>query len=431
MNSRAGRTRVVATLGTAQTLAWASSYYLPAVLAAPMAAELGLSASSVFALFSLALLVSATVGPAAGAAIDRHGGRPVLMGTSVLFAAGLVALALAQGLWGLAAGWLLMGVAMGAGLYEAAFASLVRLYGRDSRNAITGITLIAGFASTVGWPLSSLMLAESGWRGACLGWAALHLLLGLGLNASLPRVPVSAGLGGGVACTADDSSPTLPCQGREPGRQLRVGGPLNPALAPDSLLTPAEQRRAAWLLATMFALAWFISTAMAAHLPGLLQSGGVSLPVAVAVGALVGPAQVAGRLLEFGLLRRLHPLLSARLAALAHPLGAAALLLLGPAAAFAFALLHGAGNGILTIAKGTLPLALFGANAYGARQGLLMMPSRVAQAFAPWLFGLGLERWGMKMLYGSAALGLLAALALLALPYRAPPEPARPAPVAR
>ncbi|MEY4752034.1 MAG: hypothetical protein RIQ60_4248 [Pseudomonadota bacterium] len=402
---RAGRTRVVATLGTAQTLAWASSYYLPAVLAAPMAGELGLSTSSVFALFSLALLVSAAVGPAAGAAIDRHGGRPVLMGTSVLFAASLLTLALAQGLWSLAAGWLLMGLAMGAGLYEAAFASLVRLYGRDSRNAITGITLLAGFASTVGWPLSGLMLAEWGWRGACLGWAALHLLPGLVLNASLPRAPALLPVG-----VAD---PAPAAQAEPPAQAERA-----------SLLSPAEQRRAAWLLATVFALAWFISTAMAAHLPGMLQSGGVSLSVAVAVGALVGPAQVAGRLLEFGLLRRLHPLLSARLAALAHPLGAATLLLLGPSAAFAFALLHGAGNGILTIAKGTLPLVLFGAQAYGARQGLLMLPSRIAQAFAPWLFGLGLERWGMRVLYGSAALGLLAAVALFALPYRAPPSPA-------
>jgi hypothetical protein len=137
------------------------------------------------------------------------------------------------------------------------------------------------------------------------------------------------------------------------------------------------------------------------------------------VSALVGPAQVAGRLLEFGVLRKLHPLLSARMAALGHPLGVAVLLLAGPPAALVFAVLHGAGNGILTIAKGTLPLALFGAQGYGARQGLLMMPSRVTQAFAPWVFGLGMERWGIGALYGSAALGLLAFAALLALPYRA------------
>ncbi len=440
MNSRAGRTRVVASLGTAQTLAWASSYYLPAVLAAPMAAELGLSESSVFALFSLALLVSAAVGPSAGAAIDRHGGRPVLMGTNVLFAAGLVALGLAQGVWGLAAGWLILGVAMGSGLYEAAFASLVRLYGRDSRNVITGITLVAGFASTVGWPLSALMDNHWGWRGACFGWAALHLVLGLTLNASLPRVrqlptslaPMHSGaavaspratattqvdpgwtVGAGPSATASGASATadavLPDVAAAPNHADDAGSPL----------TPAERRRAEWILASVFAFAWFISTAMAAHLPRLLQAGGVSLAVAVGVSALVGPAQVAGRLLEFGFLRKLHPLLSARLAALGHPIGVAVLLLVGPPAALVFALLHGAGNGILTIAKGTLPLALFGAQGYGARQGLLMMPSRVTQAFAPWVFGVGMERWGIGALYGSAALGLLAFVALLALPYRA------------
>jgi hypothetical protein len=199
------------------------------------------------------------------------------------------------------------------------------------------------------------------------------------------------------------------------------GNTAAPSIADDagSQLNPAERRRAEWILASVFAFAWFISTAMAAHLPRLLQAGGVSLAVAVGVSALVGPAQVAGRLLEFGFLRKLHPLLSARLAALGHPIGVAVLLLVGPPAALVFAVLHGAGNGILTIAKGTLPLALFGAHGYGARQGLLMLPSRVTQAFAPWVFGLGMERWGIGALYGSAALGLLAFAALLALPYRA------------
>jgi predicted MFS family arabinose efflux permease len=328
---------------------------------------------------------------------------------------------------------------MGAGLYEAAFASLVRLYGRDSRNAITGITLIAGFASTVGWPLSGLMNSHWGWRGACLGWALLHLGLGLALNASLPRAPTlqtaaRAGEPGGPDCSPDGSQ-----EGRAAtatttaatGHAYIHAAPAAAATADTtSPLTPAEQRRASWILAGVFAVTWFISTAMAAHLPGLLQAGGVTLALAVGVSALVGPAQVAGRLLEFGLLRRLHPLLSARLAALAHPLGALVLLLVGPAAALGFALLHGAGNGILTIAKGTLPLALFGAQAYGARQGLLMLPSRIAQACAPWLFGLAIERWGLATLYGSAVLGLLAFVALLALPYRSASTPAASQPAA-
>jgi hypothetical protein len=160
---------------------------------------------------------------------------------------------------------------------------------------------------------------------------------------------------------------------------------------------------------------------MAAHLPRLLQACGATLAVAVAVGALIGPAQVAGRLLEFGVLRRVHPLISARIAALSHSLAAFALLVVGPSAAVLFALVHGAGNGILTIAKGTLPLVLFGPQGYGARQGWLTMPARVAQAMAPFLFGWVLDRWGSAALALSAALGLLAFIALMLLPTAKPP----------
>lgn len=394
------RWRTVAALGSAQTLAWASSYYLPAMLAAPMARELGVTTPTVFAAFSLALVVSALLGPLAGRAIDRWGGRPVLLGTNLVFATGLGLLAAAQGPLGLFAAWVVIGIAMGCGLYEAAFSALVRLYGPDSRNAITGITLIAGFASTVGWPLTTLLELQFGWRGACLTWAAMHLLVGLPLNAALP----------GVASA-----------------RWRPADVTAKAPAPDSDSMPdesppgASNRRAALLLAATFAIVWFVSTAMAAHLPRLLQACGVGLAAAVAISAVVGPSQVAGRLLEFGVLRRLHPLLSARLAVLAHPVGAIALLLAGAPLAPLFAVLHGAGNGILTIAKGTLPLALFGPVGYGARQGLLMAPSRFAQALAPVLFGLCLDRWGAGALWVSTALGL-AAFALLMLLRHRPPE---------
>ena len=156
---------------------------------------------------------------------------------------------------------------------------------------------------------------------------------------------------------------------------------------------------------------------MAAHLPRLLELAGATLAAAVAAGALVGPAQVAARLLEFGLLRRVHPLYSAILAALAHPLAALALLFMGAPAAL-FALLHGAGNGILTIAKGTLPLVLFGPQGYGHRQGLLTVPARMAQAVAPYVFGICLDRWGADALWLSALVGLSAFFALLLIPGR-------------
>lgn len=371
---------LVLRLGTAQTLAWASTYYLPALLAAPMARGLGVPASHVWGAVTAAMLLAAALGPWAGRAIDRWGGRPVLTGTSLLAAAGLAVLSQAQGTAGLVLGWLLLGIVMGSGLYEAAFAALVRLKGHDARASITGITLLAGFASTVGWPLSGWMDTAWGWRGACLGWAGLHLLLGLPLNASLPR-----------------ASP-LP----EPARNA----------APPSPEAPAPQapphRWTAGVLAYVFAATWFVSTAMAAHLPALLMAGGATLAGAVAIGALVGPAQVAGRLLEFGLLRRLHPVFAARAAALGHPLGVACWMLLGPVAGPLFAILHGAGNGIMTIAKGTLPLVYFGPAGYGRRQGLIMLPSRLAQAFAPLVFGACLERWGEGALWISSALGLSA-----------------------
>ncbi len=380
-------------MGAGQTLAWASSYYLPALLAQPIATDLGTTTVTVFGAFSLALLVSALLGPRAGRTIDRHGGRIVLAATNLLFALGLVMLATCTGTATLYLAWAVIGIAMGSGLYDAAFSALVRVYGQGARGPITGITLIAGFASTIGWPLTAWLEASFGWRNACLVWAALHLLLGLPLNLVLPRV--SKALATAAAATVS-------------------AGPA--AWAPAPAPAPAQDKLASMvLLSVVFAITWFTSTAMAAHLPALLQTLGLPLAVALSLAALVGPAQVGARLLEFGLLRKMHPLLSARLATAAHPVGAVLLIALGAPLALLFILLHGAGNGILTIAKGTLPLVVFGAHGYGARQGLLMAPARLAQAAAPLLFGMLVQRWGGDALWFSAALGVLAFGCLLAI----------------
>jgi predicted MFS family arabinose efflux permease len=379
------RTGAVVALGLAQTLAWASSYYLLAILAVSIGRDLGVDTSTVFAAFSVALLVSAALGPLSGRTIDRWGGRLVLMGSNIVFAIGLAALGLAQGAIGLFVSWLILGVGMGSGLYEAAFASLVRLYGRDSRVAITGVTLLAGFASTVGWPLSTLLESHLGWRGACFAWAGLHVCIGVPLNWSLPK-----------AAAAGTPDP-------------------NGTPAAETAWTVAMTRSAV-LLGLVFAITWFVSTSMAAHLPSLLVAAGATAAAALAAGALIGPAQVGGRLLEFGVLRHVHPLLSARIACLLHPVGAVTLISFGAPMAAMFAILHGAGNGILTIAMGILPLAIFGPIGYGKRQGLLMAPGRVVQASAPWVFGLCLDRWGANTLWLSASLGITAFLALLPLP---------------
>jgi len=383
-----GRLVVVLALGTTQTLAWGSTFYLPAILAAPMADTLEVGVGMVYAAFSIALLLSGLLGPAVGRRIDRLGGRDVLVVSNLVFALGLGLLAAAQGPTVLFVAWLVIGIGMAMGLYEAGFATLAGLYGLAARGPITGITLIAGFASTVAWPLTTWLDLTFGWRTACLAWALVHLALCLPLNRfAIPKHERPA------AATDRPSTPTSAAPPRVPG-EVRLMATL----------------------AFVFAATWFVSTALAAHLPRLLVETGVTPATALAAAMLVGPAQVAARMVEFAFLQRFHPLTSARLATMLHPLGAAALLLIGAPAAFAFTLLHGAGNGILTIAKGTLPLTLFGPEGYGYRQGLIAAPSRIAQAAAPFLMALAIDRLGQGALLLSAALVLTACLALFTLP---------------
>jgi len=367
-------------LGIAQTLAWASSYYLPAILADPIARGIGVPRTWVFGAFSGALLIAAFAGPAVGRVIDRRGGRGVLAVSNIVLACGLAMLAGSQGALTLFAAWSVLGIGMALGLYDAGFAALTALYGTEARGPITGITLLAGFASTVSWPLSTFLNDTLGWRETLLVWAALNLVVGLPLNALLPA-----------------SSQAAPHARAAP---RKIGW---------------KPYREMVLLAFVFAAAWFVTGAMAAHLPRLLERAGATPLVAIAAAALVGPAQVAARLVEFLLLRRGHPLISARFAAALHPLGAVTLLLFGPPAAAAFAVLYGAGNGLLTIARGTVPLAVFGPDGYGERTGLLGAPARAAQAFAPLLFGILLGRMGVSVVYVSAALCLAALAALFGL----------------
>ena len=374
------RRLVVVALGTAQTLAWASSYYLPAILADPISAGIGVPRSWIFGAFSGALLIAAFAGPAVGRIIDRHGGRGVLVLSNIVLAAGLAVLAGATGPVGLFAAWTVLGIGMSLGLYDAGFAALTALYGHNARGPITGITLFAGFASTVSWPLSTVLNDTLGWRETLLVWAALNLVIGLPLNLSLP-VPARQ------AHHPDSAGPSV---GWRPYKEM-------------------------FLLAFVFAAVWFVTGSMAAHLPRLLERAGVSPVQAIAASALVGPAQVAARLVEFVVLRRSHPLVSARIAALLHPIGAAIFAVIGAPAAVAFALFYGAGNGLLTIARGTVPLAVFGPYGYGERTGLLGAPARAAQALAPLLFGLLLDAMGASVIIVSVALCLASFVALLCL----------------
>ena len=232
---------LIVALGTTQTLAWASSYYLPAILADPIARDLGVSTTWIFSAFSAALVLSALIGPRIGRQIDLVGGRSVLSMSNLVFAAGLTLLGFATSLPMLVAAWLVLGIGMGAGLYDAAFAALGRIYGDTARRSITGITLFAGFASTVGWPLSAWGLETIGWRNTCFAWAAAHLLIGLPLNwLMLPAVK---------------------------GAKAAVAAAVKPQIAIDRTMI---------LLAFVFAAAWTVTGAMAAHLPRILEAAGAT-----------------------------------------------------------------------------------------------------------------------------------------------------------
>ena len=378
---------IILALGTTQTLAWASSMYLPAILADPIARDLGVSSNWVFGAFSAALVLSALIGPRVGRQIDLVGGRSVLSMSNLVLAAGLVLLGFTTSVPVLVVAWLLLGVGMGAGLYDAAFAALGRIYGDAARHSITGITLIAGFASTVGWPLSAWGLETIGWRDTCFAWAAANILIGLPINWwMLPAVT------GAKAAIATAVKPHIPID------------------------------RTMIVLAFVFAAAWTVTGAMAAHLPRLMEAAGATTTQAVFAGALIGPSQVAARIFEASFLSRYHPLVSTKLACITHPIGAAILGLAGGGAASVFAVFHGSGNGILTIARGTLPLAIFGPENYGYRLGIIGAPARMAQAAAPLLFGLLIETMGARVLIVSSALSISALLALFLL-RKVPPRP--------
>jgi MFS family permease len=373
---------VIATLGITQILAWGSSFYLPAVLAQPIAADTGWSLGWVVGGLSVGLLAAGLVAPRVGRTIDLKGGRPVLTASSILLAAGLATLALAHSLPVYMLAWILMGVGMGSGLYDAGFATLGRLYGKDARRAITTLTLWGGFASTVCWPLSAWLVDHFGWRGACAAYAAIHILVCLPLHAFV--IP-------GVGSSAGGGRPS----GRKPGP---------PSPAP---LTGTRRTQAFALLATILTLGAVTASMIGVHLLTFLQARGLGLAAAVALGALVGPSQVGSRVVEMVFGRHYHPIWT-MVASVALVAGGILLLLAGfPILAFALAL-YGAGNGIGSIAKGTLPLALFGPDGYASLMGRLAMPSLLAQALSPSLGAILIEWSGP-----GAALGFLAAMTCL------------------
>ncbi len=363
-------------LGVVMIFTWGSTYYLIAVLAAPIAADTDWPLEWVVGSLSLGLLVAGISAPTIGDAISKHGGRPILALGCLVMALGLAIIAAAPNLVIFMAGWAVLGVGMAAGLYDAAFSTLGGIYGEKARASITTLTLWGGFASTVCWPLSAAMASALGWRGACVAYAAI--LIGLGLPLILAIVPQATGR----------------------SRQSSVAVNTTPVFSP-------RERAMFWLFASVQVIAGLCVTIISVHLLTLLQARGISLAEAVALGALIGPAQVGARVLEMLGRGRHHPIWTLSAAVVLFAGGLIMLVAGVPVIGLAL-ILYGAGNGIFSIARGALPLSLFGPERYASVMGRLARPGLMAQAAAPMIGAILIARLGYD-----ALLHLVAALAAI------------------
>lgn len=372
------RRAVITALGVAQILAWGTSFYFPAVFAEPIVRDTGWPLGLVVAGTSIGLLVAGLISPRVGRLIERHGGRPVLLASSLLFALGLVGVGLAPALPVYLIAWVVVGLGMGTGLYDAVFAALGRLYGSEARGPITNLTLFGGFASTICWPLSAFMIDHLGWRAACLVYAGLHLFLALPLQMAVVRQASKP-----VAVTS---------AGGDSGR-------LYQPIAHESLIFA--------LLAVVLSLAAGIGSTVIVHMLLFLQARGVDIAVAVWLGTLFGPAQVGARVIERLFGNRYHPIWTMIASCTLMAIGLVLLSGSFPLLVLVI-LIYGAGYGISWIGRGTLPLALFGPIRFPRLMGKLAFPSLIIQALAPSAGALLIEAAGVN-----ATIGVLTALALI------------------
>jgi MFS family permease len=378
----AGPWRAVLVLGVTQILAWGTIFYPPVLTVPLIAADRGWSFTLAMAGFSLALLTAGLASPRTGLLIDRFGGHRVMPVGSLLGALGLVGLVYADHPASYLAVWMLLGVAISGSLYDPAFATLGRIFGTGARQPITALTLAGGFASTVSWPVTHLLIQSVGWRGTYLIYAAVLALVAAPLHAFvLPRTRAEAATRPALA-QADRTNPVLPPRG--------------------------------WpfvLVAAAFATYAFVPSGLSAHLLAIFGRAGIDAATVVAIGTLFGPAQVLARIGEFAFARRVHPLRVAQFAVGSLLLAFALLALFGfsVAAAAAFALMFGMCNGLMTIARGAVPLSLFGATGYGHLIGRIALPYMMMQAIAPLVLAFVAERTSDPM-----ALAVVAAFALMA-----------------
>lgn len=392
---RPGGTVVVA-IGTAQIFAWGSSYYLLGGIAQQIAAETGWPLAWTVAGLSVGLLVAGLVSPHMGRAVAERGGKRVLAYSTLALAGGLLAIANAQSLVVYLLGWSVMGLGMGTGLYDAAFAALGRHFGEASRRPITALTLIAGFSSTVTWPLSTVLLDAVGWRGVCLAYAGIEIAI------CLPLYLIFAP--GAVSVTPAP----------EPLAARATSGKATPS------------SRTLHILAATFTLTAAVTAIMSVNLIVVITALGVEKNAAVALAALLGPAQVAARLVEMIVGRRYHPVLTLVLATGSVAAGIA-MLLAGPAAALPAIVIYGGGIGVAWVARGTVPMAIFGPEIYAVQVGRIARPALIAQALAPTAGAFMLQEWGiaptLAVLSAAALSSCALSLALVRTARANPPAP--------
>jgi MFS family permease len=379
-NVIAGPWRAVLVLGVTEILAWGAIFYPPVLTLPLIAAERGWSVTFAMSGLSLALFTAGLVSPRVGLLIDRHGGHCVMPVGSLLAALGLVALVLARNPAAYVAVWMLLGAAIAASLYDPAFSTLGRIFGARARQPITVLTLVGGFASTVSWPATHFLIATAGWRGTYLVYAALLACVAAPLHAfALPRTRAQA-----------------------------AAGSASKAQPPAAVLAPRS-----WpffLLAAAFAAYAFVPSGLSAHLLAIFGRAGIDAGTVVTIGALFGPSQVAARIGELVFARHMHPLNVARFA-VAMLLAACALLALfgiSVAVAATFMVMFGMANGLITIARGAVPLALFGPTGYGHVMGRIGRASLVTQAIAPLALAFAAEHGSDR-----TVLAIVAALALI------------------
>lgn len=367
--STSGLFRIAAPLSVTQMIGWGTTFWLPAMLVGPVGRDIGLVPEVVFAAVTVMLLVSAVVAPSIGRLLDRRGARWPMVAGSLLFALALIVLSQARGAGGYLAAWVLVGIGTPLALTQAAAAAMAQRAGAGARQAIGMLMLVGGLSSTVFWPLAAWLDAAIGWRGACLAFAALHILVCLPIHLIALARPAR------VPSTVDEVIPAAP----EP-----------PALS------PAERRHAFVLMATAFSLTGFVSWGLPLQIVEILKGYGHTTAFAIFAGTLMGPAQVLARLGEMIFGRRLGILMVGVISATVMPL-AVLLPVLGPQSpllACAFVVGYGLAAGAMTIVRAVAPLALFGASTFATMSGWLAVPQSIAFAIAPMVFAAVMRHWG-------------------------------------